>query len=113
MIGLLVTLVVVTMLVLVVAKAELGTSKGTSKSQQVISQANAVVCQSDYAAVVSAVSTFKTINGQDPTSMSDLSSVQSQSVTNTGWTIGLDPNNPGQVTVASPGHPATDGDANC
>ncbi len=113
MIGLLVTLVVVAMLVLVGAKAELGTSKGTAKPQQVISQANAVVCQSDYAAVVSAVSTYKTINGHDPTSMSDLSSVQSQSVTNAGWTIGLDPNNPGQVTVASPGHPATDGDANC
>jgi hypothetical protein len=75
-----------------------------------ISAAAAEVCRADYQAVSQTVDAYRALNGQQPTSMSQLAPFLKDSVTSPYFTIGLDS---AGVTVGVPGRPAAPGDGQC
>ena len=78
-----------------------------------ISSAAVTACRANYQAVTAAVSEFEVLNGRPPKAMSDLSSMLKDQPSSAYFTITVDSAHPGQVDVATQGHPAAPGDGNC
>jgi hypothetical protein len=70
-------------------------------------------CLTDYAAAVEAASDFVTLEGRQPATMAELESFYKGSLTSGTFTITVNPHVAGQLEVATPGHPAQPGSANC
>ncbi len=75
--------------------------------------AAAIACRSNYEAVAQVVSYYQTLNGKLPASMTAIQSLFKDPVSSSYFTLSIDPRQPGTVDVATPGHPALAGDANC
>lgn len=74
------------------------------------SAAAAEVCRADYATVNEAADAYRAVNGQRPTSLSQLAPFLKDSVTSPYFTIGLDSSG---VTVGAPSHSPSPGNGNC
>jgi hypothetical protein len=77
------------------------------------SASEALACRADYAAFAQAVSAYVILNGKQPASLSDLQSFVKGSSASSYFTITVNPHLAGQLEVATPGHPAQPGSANC
>jgi hypothetical protein len=76
-----------------------------------ISAAQAVACRTNYEAVSQAADIYTTTHGRPPTAISDVAGMLRDPTSGPGFTIGV--NAAGQITVATPGHPAAPGPGNC
>ena len=56
---------------------------------------------------------YQVLHGKPPGNIAALVSMLRDQITSSYYTITLDPARAGAVEVATPGHPATPGDANC
>lgn len=84
---------------------------GSSGAASDISAAASTACRANYEALNSALQAYEAINGHAPSSIAALQSELKDPVSSRYYTFGL--NAQGQVTVATKGHPAGPGDANC
>ena len=76
-----------------------------------IAAAAAAACRASYTAVSAAADYYATLNGHPASSIEALSPMLKDPLTSTHWTLSMSPT--GQLEVATAGHPATPGDANC
>ena len=70
-------------------------------------------CFANYAALQMAVSAYQVIRGSLPTSAVQLRTYFKGTLATSAFTLTIDPVRPGQVQVATGGHPSADGDGNC
>lgn len=78
-----------------------------------ISQASQEACQANYQTLQTAVSEYEAVNGRPPASMNALTSMIHSPVSTYFYAITIDPDHPGQIDVATRGHPASPGEAGC
>jgi hypothetical protein len=78
-----------------------------------ISAAEVTACRTTYEAVETAVGAYQAETGRPPTSVSQLKTFIRDPLSSPSFTITIDPRRPGQVQVATRGHPAADGEGNC
>jgi hypothetical protein len=78
-----------------------------------IAAAANATCRADYQAVNTGVSYYQALNGHAPADIAALGSLLKDPVASPRFTITINPQHPGQVEVATPGHPASPGDGNC
>jgi hypothetical protein len=78
-----------------------------------ISAAVAAACRADYEAATEAAAEYDALNGRAPATLAQLESFLKDPLTSASFTISVDPQIPGQLEVAAPGHPAEPGSANC
>ena len=76
-----------------------------------IAAAAAAACRASYTAVSAAADYYATLNGHPAPNIQALGSMLKGPVTSTRWSLTISPS--GQVEVATAGHPAAPGDANC
>jgi len=113
LVALIVSLLVIGGLSVLVVHAMNGSSRASTSLQSGGSAAAASVCRVDYDAITHAVEAYTTFNGHPPASMTQLSQYLRDPVTSSQFVISLDPFMVGKIDVATPGHPAAPGDANC
>jgi hypothetical protein len=77
----------------------------------VIDSAAVVTCRTDYLAVQTADGEYQSVQEQPATNMSELQPMIRDNLSSPYFSFGIDAK--GRVTVATPGHPAAPGDANC
>lgn len=75
-----------------------------------ISEAGVAACNADYAQADQALGVYETQNGRPPTSVSDLRPYLRDALTGQGFTLTIES---GRIAVATPGHAASSGPANC
>lgn len=95
-----------------------GTSSSLSKAStpQVQGELNAAseqACISNYEALQTAVSEYQVERGALPTQAIQLQPYFRGTLTTPAFTLSIDPVRPGQLEVQTPGHAASDGNANC
>jgi hypothetical protein len=78
-----------------------------------VSSAAQATCRTDYAAAVEAASEFETLTGRQAATMAELGSLVKDSLMSSAFIITINLHVPGQLEVATPGHPAQPGNANC
>ena len=75
--------------------------------------AAAAACRTSYQAVQAAVDEFEYDTGTGATNISELRGFLHDPVATPQYTITIDRSLAGEIDVATPGHPASPGDANC
>jgi hypothetical protein len=88
-------------------------SGNTSAAGSDVAAAEAVACRTSYAAAQAAVSSYEAETGSRPTSISQVERLVRDPLSTPFFAIGIDPRKPGQLQVATHGHPGVDGNANC
>jgi hypothetical protein len=78
-----------------------------------ISAAEVAACRTTYQEAQTAVDTYQVEDGALPTSISQLKALIPDPLSSSSFTITIAPGSPGQLQVATPGHPAAEGDVNC
>lgn len=76
-----------------------------------IAAAAAAACRAGYVTLDQALSYYQAVNGHPPASMADLARMVRGMEDSTGYTFVLGAD--GRLEVATAGHPASPGDANC
>jgi hypothetical protein len=78
-----------------------------------ITAASAVACRANFAAAQTAVGLYHAERGALPTTIGEVQPLLRDPLSTNRFTITIDPSHPGLLEVATPGHPAVDGNANC
>jgi hypothetical protein len=79
----------------------------------IVGAAAEIACRTEYATVEQAVSVYQEIDGKPPSSLTQIAQILKDPLTSSHFTISIDLRHPGQVDVATTGHPARGGDSNC
>lgn len=89
------------------------TGRNVVTPQGAPSLAAAAACRTSYEAVQAAVDEFEYDTGTGATNINQLRGFLHDPVATPQYTISIDRSLAGEIDVATPGHPASPGDANC
>jgi hypothetical protein len=78
-----------------------------------ISVASTTACHANFAAAKTAVGVYQAETGALPTTIAEVQNLIRDPLSSDRFTITIDPRHPGELQVATPGHPPADGDINC
>jgi hypothetical protein len=87
--------------------------ENTSAAGGDVAAAEAAACESNFEAAEAAVKSYEAETGSPPTAVAEVQALIRDPLSSAFFTITIDPNEPGQLQVATRGHPAVDGDGNC
>jgi hypothetical protein len=88
-------------------------SGSTNAAGSDIAAAEVSACRTNYQAAETALSDYEAEEGSRPTKISEVQALIRDPLSSAFFQITIDPLRPGSLEVATPGHAASDGDANC
>jgi type II secretory pathway pseudopilin PulG len=90
-----------------------GPGPAPTAGNNILSVSAQETCRANFAAAQAAVGVYEAEQGEPPTTISQVQALVRDPLSTDRFTITIDPLHAGELQVATPGHPAKDGDSNC